>query len=321
MSTRLILFLGLIAAIVVSWIGAFMLYDAAELAERVGPLDDRQFSSLSLVAAGTGGGYENPERRGPVMAVGWNKNVVLVDAGRSSTSALRISSIPVAQPSLVLITNLLPLNTFGLADLIYTGWLEGRENGLRIIGPPGTKKMVEHLQQAYKEGATGLGRALALSKDGDSVQVTEISGEYSEELDGVTIRATGLKGGPVPALAWRFERGRRTLVISGTGWGSDQLVEFSRGVDLLVHEAVFVPPPSDVEEFGVLVPPERLEREAKLHTSIQEVGKLAKSAGARGLVLVRMRPPPFYDFQIESVISQDYDGKLFLPEDGEVIRP
>jgi hypothetical protein len=48
---------------------------------------------------------------------------------------------------------------------------------------------------------------------------------------------------------------------------------------------------------------------------------MAKRAGVRGLVLVRMVPPPFYDFQIESVIGGDYDGKLFLPEDGESIRP
>ena len=321
MRIRFILIFALIAAVAISWVGAFMLYDAADLAERAGPIDPRKFDSLTLVTAGTGSVRENPNRLGPVMAVGWGEQVVLVDAGRATTAALRKSSIAMDQPDLVLLTNLLPRNTVGLADLLYTGWIEGREKPLRVLGPPGTRVFVENLVAAYREGASGLDRALALPSGGDQVEVKEVDGGYHEELTGVTIRAASLTGGPLPALAWRFERGRRTIVISGTGWGVDQLVEFSRGVDLLVHEAVFVPPPSDVEDFGVLVDPERLKREAELHTSILQVGKMAKRAGVRGLVLVRMIPPPFYDFQIESVIGGDYDGKLFLPEDGQSIRP
>jgi len=321
MKIRFVLIIALVAAVTISWIGAFLLYDAAELNERAGPIDPRKFDSLTLVTAGTGSARENPNRLGPAMAIGWGERVVLVDAGRATTAALRKSSIAMDQPELVLLTNLLPRNTNGLADLLYTGWIEGREKKLRVIGPRGTRAFVENLVAAYREGAAGLGRALDLPDGGDQIEVHEADGGYSEEIDGVTIRSASLTGGPLPALAWRFERGRRTIVISGTGWGADQLVEFSRGVDLLVHEAVFVPPPSDVEEFGVLVPPERLKREAELHTSIQEIGKMAKRAGVRGLVLVRMIPPPFYDFQIEAVIGQDYDGKLFLPEDGASLRP
>lgn len=321
MSVRVVLILALIAAVSVSWLAAFVLYDAADLMAQVGPLEEREFDSLTLVTAGTGSDYENPERLGPIMALGWGKHVVVVDAGRGATAALRKSSIPVAQPELILFTNLLPHNTVGLADLVYTGWLENREQGIRVLGPPGTRAFVEKLQSAYREGAEALGRSLALSGSGDSIQVEEVSDGYEEELDGVTIRAASLTGGPLPALAWRFERGRRTVVISGTGWGDDQLVEFARGADLLVHESVFVPPPSDVEEFGVLADPERLRREADLHSAIQEVGKLATRAGARGLVLVRMRPPPFFDGQIEAVVGEDYDGRVYLPEDGESIRP
>lgn len=315
------LLVALIAAVSISWISAFLLYDAAELVARAGPLDPREFESLTLVTAGTGSDYENPERLGPVMAVGWNKHVVLVDAGRGTTAALRKSAIPVNQPKLVLLTNLLPQNTVGLADLLYTGWLEGREQAIRVLGPPGTQLLVDNLRAAHRSGAKGLDDALALSKGGDEVVVKEVSGGYSEELDGVTIRAAELPGGPLPALAWRFERGRRTVVISGTGWGRDELIEFARGTDLLVHEAVFVPPPSDIEEFGVIADPERLRREAALHTPVQEVGELAAQAGARALVLVRLRPPPFYDIQLEAVVGQTYDGQLMLPEDGESIRP
>ena len=63
-------------------------------------------------------------------------------------------------------------------------------------------------------------------------------------------------------------------------------VDFSRGVDLLVHEAVFVPPPSDVEEFGVLVltagpdvmrllPPLNISEE-ELEKGLDRIGKALK---------------------------------------------
>ena len=321
MSSRVVLILALVAAVVISWLATFLLYDAADMMAQAGPVEPRHFESLTLVAAGTGSDYENPERLGPVMALGWGQQVVLVDAGRGATAALRKSSIPVGQPRLILLTNLLPQNTFGLADLLYTGWLEGREQNLRVLGPPGTQALVEGLQTAYQKGAQALGQALALSQSGVGIEVKEVAGGYNEELEGVTIRAASLTGGPLPALAWRFERGRRTVVVSGTGWGDDELVEFARGSDLLVHEAVFVPPPSDVEEFGVLADPERLRREAALHSPIQDVGELATKAGVQALVLVRMRPPPFFDAQVEAVVGEDYDGKLYLPEDGESIRP
>jgi ribonuclease BN (tRNA processing enzyme) len=156
---------------------------------------------------------------------------------------------------------------------------------------------------------------------GSRIEVQEVDDGYTEELDSVTIEAGSLPGGELPALAWRFERGKRSVVVSGTGWAPDALVEFARDTDLLVHEAVFVPPPGDIEAAGVIADPQRLIREAELHTSIEDVGALATRAGAKQLALIRMRPPPFYDFQINIIVGQTYDGPIFLPEDGDELTP
>jgi ribonuclease BN (tRNA processing enzyme) len=318
---RLVLIFGLAAVLAVAWAAAFVIYRAAELNALVGPLEERDFDSLTVIAVGTGGGYENPERLGPSTGVAWGREIVLVDAGRGVAEALRHAGIPVRQPRTILLTNLLPLNTLGLDDLLYTGWLEDREDPLRVLGPPGTAALVEGLLAAHREGSRGLGHALPLNARGADIEVEEVGDGYLEELGNVIIRARGLPGGPVPALAWRFERGERRVVISGTGWGAENLADFAREADLLIHEAVFVPPPEDIENMGVIADPERLIREAALHTSIEDVGELATRARAQALMLVRMRPPPFYAFQIEAVVGQTYDGTLHLPEDGEEIVP
>ena len=321
MNFRLIAILGLLAMMVGAWIAAFVIYRAAELGELVSPLEPRRYNGLTVVAVGTGGGYENPERLGPSTAVAWEQTVVLVDVGRGISEALRRAAIPVSQPHTILVTNLLPLNTLGLDDLLYTGWQQQRERALRILGPPGTAALVDNLLAAHREGGDALGRALALPVGGDRIEVHEVGEGYSEELDGVTITAGALPDGPLPALAWRFDRGRRSVVVSGTGWGRDALVAFAKDAGLLVHEGVYIPPSDELEEAGVIADPERLEREAALHTALQSVGKLAKDANASGLVLVRLRPPPFFDLQVRSIVASTYDGDIHVPSDGEELRP
>jgi ribonuclease BN (tRNA processing enzyme) len=321
MSLRLVLIFGLLAVIGMAWSAAFVIWRAAELTALVGPLEERHYPSLTVIAVGTGSGYENPERLGPTTAVAWRNNVVLVDVGRGVTEALRGAGIPVNQPRTILLTNLLPLNTLGLDDLLYTGWLEDREEPLRVLGPAGTATLVEQLLAAYSIGAGALGRALPLSSLGANIEVLEVGDGYSEEMGDVSLRAGALPGGTLPALAWRFERGKRSVVVSGTGWSPDALVEFARGADLLVHEAVFVPLPEDIEDAGVIADPERLIREAELHTSIEEVGALATRARVKQLALVRMRPPPFYTFQIRAIVGQTFDGTILVPEDGDDLAP
>ncbi len=321
MNARLMMIGGLALTMVVAWIAAFVIWRAAEIGELVGPIEERGFTHLAAVTVGTGGSYENPERMGPATAIGWAYRIVLVDAGRGVCEALRTARIPVVQPSIVLLTNLLPLNTVGLDDLIYTGWQQDREAPLRIIGPPGTRAFVEGLLAAHAAGAAGLGGALPLHAAGARVEVEEVHDTFEEDIDGVIVRAGALPGGPVPALAWRFERGKKSIVVSGTGWAPEALEAFARDTSLLIHEGVYIPPPEDLEDAGVVADPERLALEAAMHTSLLDVGGLAERAGAEALALVRLRPPPFFDIQVKSIAATGYTGHIYVPEDGAELSP
>ena len=42
------------------------------------------------------------------------------------------------------LSSLLPENTVGLDDLLLTGWLDGREAPLRVVGPAGTAEFAVH---------------------------------------------------------------------------------------------------------------------------------------------------------------------------------
>ena len=318
-----IYFLALVIGILIlAWLGAGVLWRAAEMAEIVAPLDPFEFEELSVVTVGTGNEYENPNRHGPSTAIGLGRTIVLVDVGRGIAEGLRSAKIPLDQPALVVLTNLLPLNTIGLDDLLFTGWLVPRKKPLRILGPPGTRTFVESLENAHAAGRDALASAISLPVDGGRIEVLEVGDGYSEEIGGFRIEARSLPGGPLPTLAWRFSDGERRIVVSGSGWGHDVLASFAGGADVLIHEAAYLPTVAELEGTGAEVPyPERLELEAKLHTSILEVGVIATDAQVDRLVLVRLRPPPFFDLQVRSLVANDYEGEIIVPSDGDFVFP
>lgn len=306
-------------------VGSWALTCAAWRADRVmagvAPLETRSFRHLTLVTVGTGGAYENPNRGGPAIAVARGERIALVDAGRAVAEGLRGAKIAPAQPGTVYLSSLLPENVVGLDDLLLTSWLEGRETPLRLVGPAGTAELAERVIAGYAGSIDARAASLGLTEAGARFEVLEVADGWTEDAGDFTVRAGALPGGPLPALAWRFEADGRVAVVAPTGWASDALVEFARGATLLVHEAAYVPDPELAREIGLDVDPERLRREGALHTSMEGAGRLAERAGVGTLVLVRLRPPPIYDFQVTRVVGRDFSGRVLVADDGDEITP
>jgi ribonuclease Z len=305
----------------VAWVASCVIWRAAEVGELVGPLETRRYKDLTIVAVGTGSPYENPERLGPSTGIAWHETVSLVDVGRGVAEGLRLSKVPVSQPSRIFLTSLMPENLMGIDDLLFTGWRQDRAHGIQIFGPVGTRAYVTNLLEAYRQTQDALGKALALPDEGMRIEVVEASEGFETEWDGLSAKAASIEGGPLPALLWRFEAGGRSVVVSGVGWADERLVSWAQGVDALVHEAVYVPPPEDVEEAGVVADPERLRRESEIHSSLLDIGTLAASTNVGTLVLIKMRPPPFYDIQVTSHVAETFSGRVVIAHDGDEISP
>ena len=306
---------------IAGWIATCGTWQVQQVAGRVAPLDARSFVELTVVAVGTGGAYENPSRGGPATAIALGERIWLVDAGRAVAEGLRRAEIRVSQPERVLISSLLPDNVVGLDDLLLTGWLQGRSVPLELVGPPGTRVMAESIVASHRRGIDGQAESLGLPLSGARFEVTEITDGWSDERDGLTARVASLPGGPVEGLAYRFEAGGRSLVVGGGGWAPEELVELARGANLLIHEAVFVPGPELAKQMGLDDQEARLAQERKLHTGIHDVGDLARRAGVGTLALVRLRPPPVFDLQITSVVSDTFQGRIVIPSDGDELKP
>lgn len=316
-NTRALVLAALVVVIGAMWALSFGSKRLERVASGIAALAPRHFETLTLVAAGSGGTYENHLRLGPCLVVGLGDTLVAIDAGRATAQALRRAQIPVEQPVLLL-TSLLPENTLGLDDWIWGATLAGAAR-LRIFGPAGTRALADGIVSA--RAATARAGAAAFGLTGDpEIDVVEAEHGFTAEIGPLALRATALNGGPLPALAWRVEGGGRSVVVSGAGFDPDALVDAAQGADLWAHEVL----QGASLDRAIAADPARgesLAREGALHTRLEEVGALAARAGAKKLALVRLRPPPVYGFTYRRLVAETFRGQVFLPEDGEEIRP
>jgi ribonuclease Z len=316
MVPRLLLIAVVAAIAMAGWFATWGMWRYGDAVRDLGPIATRQFETPTLILLGTGGETENPSRLGPALGFASGSTVLLIDAGRGVAGKLRAASIALAQPTSVYLTSLLPENTVGLDDLLSSGWRAGRERPLRLVGPPGTTALARGLEASQAHATDALSAQLGLHVEGARFAVEELDGPWVGRDGDITVEARPLSGGPLPSLGFRLEVAGRSAVVGGVERDPEQLVELARGTTALVHGAVFADSVRAAVEAGA-EDAERIEREASLQISLRELAGAAREAGAAHLVLVRLRPPPLFDFQFELLVSESYDGRVVVGHDGD----
>jgi ribonuclease BN (tRNA processing enzyme) len=275
---------------------------------------------LKVVMLGTGTPNADPERSGPAVAVVRGGASYLVDAGAGVVrrAALAAQSVgdALAPPQLrtVFLTHLHSDHTAGLADLMLMPWVLERTEPLRVIGPPGTKRMVDHLLEAFAEDRViRLDGGEPSNRSGWRVTVAEVTGGEVYRDAQVTVRAM-----PVPhgqwknALAYRFEASDRRVVISGDTGPSEALADFCGGCDVLVHEVY------STERFRAR-PPAWQRYHAAYHTSSQQLAGLATRAKAPMLLLYHQLYWGASDADlVREVTAAGYRGRVYSARDAMV---
>jgi len=144
------------------------------------------------------------------------------------------------------------------------------------------------------------------------------------EADGVKVTSFRVDHAPVdPAVGYRFDYGGRSLVITGDSKKSPEIERVSKGVDLLVHEALaahLVALITDASrEAG-------MTRRAKItgdildyHATPVEAAETAQAAGVGHLLFYHVVPPlllPGMDVAFLEGVDEAYAGDVTLGQDG-----
>jgi ribonuclease Z len=230
-------------------------------------------SDFRVTLLGTGVPIPSPDRFGPSTLVEAGDQKLLIDAGRGATIRLYQLGVPIGRIDALLLTHFHSDHTSGIPDLWLTGWLQShfgtRKRPFRVIGPRGATRLMTKLEEAY---AADIDIRIAdekLGREGISIAVEEYERDgVVYDQGGVKVIAFEVDHGEVikPAYGYRIEYKNRVAVISGDTRYNENVIKYSAGADLLIHEVAMAPPELMREAY--------IQRIVAHHTTPREAGRI-----------------------------------------------
>ncbi|HTQ36590.1 MAG TPA: MBL fold metallo-hydrolase [Steroidobacteraceae bacterium] len=260
-----------------------------------------------LILLGTQGGPRGSvDRAQPANVLVVRGKPYLIDAGNGVVHQLDLAGIPFTSIRQIFITHNHDDHDADWGTLMGRAWTSGQHEPMTVYGPRGTKSMRKGFLQYFAPNAAAHYMEDAVNIPPEKVilakEIPRAGGlVYQDE----NIRVTAVenchyhfsKGDPgyhwQQSFAFRFETPDRVIVFSGdTGPCGNVLPDFARGADLLVHEAIDLPAIEATvrsRHDGSYSEPGQLEALMKHmrteHSTPEEVGRVAKAAGVKMVVL------------------------------------
>ena len=218
---------------------------------------------------GTGAAASDARRTTTMLAVENAGGVVLIDCGGDVIQRALASGIDLDAIEALIVTHEHADHAGGFALFMVRIWLLGRKRPIPVFGIEPALRQARRVLEAFNTSGWDL----------PEIQWRPVEHRAGAEVlrDGrwTITAAPGVHS--VPTIGVRVETAEGgTLAYSCDTEPTPAIVEMSRGVDLLVHEATGV--------FGG-------------HTSNEGAAAVAREAGARRLILVHL-PPDVHDGQL-----------------------
>ena len=205
------------------------------------------FPSTHFFVLGSGTPNPNPERMGSAYLVLANDTPYLFDFGSgvvrrvaalSSEWGGNFSKLDVTQLEYAFLSHIHSDHTLGLADLIITPWIMGRDKLLKIFGPEAAKDMADHIIKAYQPDIDYriYGTQPQNDKGYKAIFTSIEEGVIYEDKNIMVTAFLNDHGDLAESYGFLIQTGDKTILISGDTGPSANLLRFGNEVDILVHE-------------------------------------------------------------------------------------
>ncbi|MFN8033049.1 MAG: ribonuclease Z [Mycobacterium sp.] len=267
---------------------------------------------IDITLLGTGSPMVDPNRAGPSTLVQAGGQSFLVDCGRGVLMRAAAAGVGAANLTALLLTHLHSDHITDLSDVVTTRWVTTFvPTPLPIIGPPGTKAVVEATLAALAPDISYRIAHHADITEPPSVQVHEYSEGQVWDADGVRITVAPTDHRPVePTIAFRIEYDGTAVVLAGDTVPCATLDELAAGANALVHTVIR-------KDLVALVPQQRLKDILDYHSSVEQAAATAARAGVDTLVLTHYVPPLALgqEDQWRALAATEFGGRVELGDD------
>lgn len=272
---------------------------------------------IDVTLLGTGSPLVDPHRAGPATLVSTPgapgvAQTFLVDCGRGALMRAAAAGVQAAGLTALLLTHLHSDHITDLSDVITSRWVGTLgPNPLTVIGPPGTKAVVEATLAALAPDISyRIGHHADITEPPEVIVQEFTEGEVWNS-GGVRITVAPTDHRPVePTVAFRIEYGGSSVVLAGDSVPCATLDELALGADALVHTAIR----KDLVE---LMPAQRIRDILDYHSSVEQAAATAARAGVSTLVLTHYVPPlaPGQEDQWRALAATEFGGRVELGDD------
>jgi ribonuclease Z len=294
-------------------------YNILEIAKKI-----MSSSRTKVILLGTGNPNPDPRHLGCSLIILVDETPYVVDFGAGlvrQAAALTpeyggvIEELDIKKLAIAFLTHMHSDHTIGYPDLILTPWVMGRETPLEVYGPDGVIEMSENILKAFQDDIKyriyGLEPA---NNEGWRVNAHEIREGIVYEDTNVTVEAFLIKHGTWPdAYGYRFTTPDKVIVISGDTAPCENIIKYSQGADILIHEVYYKKAFDEKDEFW--------KRYHSInHTSTYELAEIAIKTKPGLLVLYHVLFWGSSEQEILDEIAQGYDGKVLVGADLQVFE-
>ena len=273
---------------------------------------------ITLQVLGSGG-PESGDKRASSGYLIWidGKSRILIDFGGGASLRFEEVGARIQDLDVILLTHLHVDHTADLPVLLKSSFFTSASGNLHIFGPdknnfmPSTKSFIKRLF----DDDDGAWQYLGDHLDGSAklqLKAHNITMRKKEKViytqGELSISAVSVHHGPIPAIAYRVNIGKKSITFSGDMNGDYHTLEkLAYNTDLLVmHNAV----PKNAK--GVAV---------KLHMTPLIIGEIAKKAEAKAVVIShRMLRTLGKEKETKSEIRRNYEGDVAYANDKDKYR-
>jgi ribonuclease BN (tRNA processing enzyme) len=242
----------------------------------------------------------------------------IIDVGYGATFKLVEAKFPLTALRYIFITHHHSDHNLEAGPLPYNAWALGLKTPVDIYGPNGVDALLDGFFASSKfdidtrivdEGRPDLRKLVT----------THAYTEGKVFADhGVTVTALRNKHPPiVDSFALKFDLGGKVVVFSGDTTYFPPLAEFAKGADFLVHEVAYGPA---FEALAARIPngATLIDHLKAAHTMAEDVGRIAKAAGVKTLVLNHFVPADDKNLTDEvwtKAVRTTFDGPVIVGHD------
>ncbi|QHW31273.1 MBL fold metallo-hydrolase [Paenibacillus rhizovicinus] len=283
---------------------------------------------LTVILLGTGTPRAFEGRAKSSVAVLAGSKAFLIDCGGAVVDQLIKAGVMPQRISDVLFTHHHSDHNSGFFDVFISSWrthvvpgrvFEGRSVPMNVYGPTTTRDIIGKMRESFDFDANLRVNYNLSAEEAAKINYFERNEGVVYDQDGIRITAFEVDHRPVyPALAYKVEYNGKSVVVSGDTIPVANMITYSKGADLLIHESYNKRwLDALIEEFPEQA--QSLSNPAKYHSTTLEVAELAKQAGVPHLVLTHHIPAPYPTEEAEAEYTRGmrdiYQGRITMGRD------